>query len=393
MNKTPNFENDGQLFDYVRKFDLNNIPSLENIFSSYNFQFISINELEDIIFNDNILLIDARSEKEHKGTSIPGAINFPVLSTLERRNVGLIYKKYSQIASVKLAIEYSDPKIGNLNRFLIAGNAHSKNIIVYCWRGGGRSKYLTKLIQDLGYESKILIKGIKSYRNNVVKLFNLKPFPYKFLELRGMTGCGKSEILNKLKVKLPTIDLELAARHFSSLFGQIPYKIRDIEPVLSQASFENNIYEQFLYNKFLFRNNSIYLIESESRKVGDFSIPINLYSDMESSPFINIHSSLQSRVKRIENDYFSDKERGIAEIMHILVLKEKFFRKEMSSRHYESAFHALEKGCTRDFSEIMLTKYYDFKYRVKNRNPVADICSDDIDNAICEVKEVYLGIN
>jgi tRNA 2-selenouridine synthase len=393
MDITPFFENDRQLFDYVRNFDLKSIPKLEDIFRAYKFQFIHINVLAEHIFDKDTLLIDARSEKEYNETSIPGAVNFPLLSTYERHNVGLIYKKYSQTASVKLAIDYAMPKNNQLKRFLLENGAGRKNIFIYCWRGGGRSKYLYKMIKDTGFEAKILTGGIKSYRNIAVKLFDSNDFPGKFLELRGMTGSGKTEILNRLTGNIPLFNLELAARHFSSLFGQIPYKIRDIEPVSSQGSFENNIFKQYLFNNFAFPSSHAYLIESESRKVGDFFIPMNMFSKMETSRFINIYSSLESRIKRIEHDYFSDTERGIAEIMRILALKEKFFRKEMSSRHYESAFNALEKGRTSEFCEIMLTRYYDLKYRVKDKNPLAEICSDNIENAVENVIKEYIGIN
>jgi tRNA 2-selenouridine synthase len=389
MQEIPFFENDKQLFDYVRKIDLNTFPALEEIFSTYNFKNIQINELEEILYNDNTLLIDTRSEKEYAETAIPCAINFPVLNIQERHNVGLIYKKYSQKASEYLAIKYAEQKVAQLKKTLVSSAADKRNIIVYCWRGGGRSKYLAKMISDLGYDISVLTKGFKSYRNNIVNYFNLKHIPIKFLELRGMTGCGKTEILRKLMFDLPVIDLEDAARHYSSLFGSIPFIIRGILPVLNQSAFENNIYSQFLYNKLTYPEIPVYLIESESKKVGDFRIPENIYTKIESSQCVNIHASLSSRVKRIETDYFKTKEKGIQEMLNILTLKEKFFRKEMSNKFYDSAQSVLKKGNTSEFCEIMLTKYYDNKYRVKDKNPIANICSDNINEASEEIREVF----
>jgi tRNA 2-selenouridine synthase len=392
MIKAPIFNNDKELFEYVRKFDIKSIPGLEKTFFPYNFRYLDIEMLENIIFDENLLLIDARSEKEYSDTSIPCAVNFPVLNIQERHNVGLIYRKYSRKASVKLAMDYADLKVESLQKFLKSKNAGEKKIIVYCWRGGGRSKYLAKMISDSGYDVSILIKGIKSYRNKAVKLFELNPFPCEFLEIRGMTGCGKTEILRKLMKDLPVIDLEDAARHFSSLFGQIPYNLRNTEPVSGQTAFENNIYSQLLRNKYIFPNNTVHIVESESKKVGDFIIPGNLFSKIETARCINIHSSLSSRIKRIEADYFPDAEKGTNEMMKVLYIKEKFFRKEMSSKYYESATAALKDGKTTEFCEIMLTRYYDSKYRVKDKKPVSDIDSDDMEEALREIKIIYEGL-
>jgi hypothetical protein len=37
----------------------------------------------------------------------------------------------------------------------------------------------------------------------------------------------------------------------------------------------------------------------------------------------------------------------------------------------------------------MLTKYYDNKYRVKDKNPIANICSDNINEASEKIREVF----
>jgi tRNA 2-selenouridine synthase len=377
------------IFDYVRQYDLKSVKSLKEIFINYRFNFIDVNELQKLLFKDDYLLIDARSENEFEETSIPTAQNFPVLLNKERHNVGLVYKNYSDLAAVELASEYAFPKIEKLRLFLKENNAGSKDIIVYCWRGGGRSKYLSKMISDLGYKPKTLLKGIKSYRNIVNDFFHLNDFPVNLLELNGLTGCGKTDIIGALSDSLPVLNLEKSARHFSSLFGFVPYKIRGMNKVKNQSAFENNVYGEYLFNRNCYPGENTYIIESESKKVGDFFIPDILYKAINEAKCINIDSSIESRVARLVNDYFIY-DSGYEEMIKIFTEKEKFFRRELSNVHYNSCLESLNSGNAGQFIYIMLTEYYDLKYKDKGKSPVVIVNSDNIDSAVEEIKSIYL---
>lgn len=382
------FESQKELFEYVRKYDTDSIPALNEILRDYNLRFIEIDELEKLIFNKDILIIDARSPKEFEETHIPVAVNFPVLANEERHNVGLVYKKYSEKAALKLAIEYAEPKAEQLEQFLKDNGAKDKQIIAHCWRGGGRSKYLSKMIIDEGYDVVVLKDGIKSYRNNAVKYFSLNSFPYSLLEISGQTGCGKTEVIRKLSERFPVIDFEKSARHFSSLFGYIPYKIRNYPPVHNQTAFENNIFGEILYNQKFHSEATRYFAESESKKVGDFYIPSPLYSTLENAETIKIQSSFENRVNRIMKDYFDHDNRGLEPMEEIFRKKERFFKKEISGRKYEEALAALKFGDARTFTEIMLN-YYDSRYKEKPKEPIAEISSDDITSCAEEIAMIY----
>jgi tRNA 2-selenouridine synthase len=382
-----------ELFDYVLKFDLNNIPDLNTILNKYSFNFITIEELlKKISAGENILIIDARSEKEFEDTSIPDAVNFPVLKNKERHNVGLIYKRYSQIASIKLAAEYADPKLMVLSDFLLKNNSKSKEIIVHCWRGGGRSKYLAKMIIDCGYKPVILEGGIKSYRRAVNEFFS-KDFPYKLIELSGLTGTGKSELLRALSDEFPVIDLELAARHFSSLFGHVPYKIRRFSPVHDQSAFENNLFGQIITQQKKLEKYPFFLIESESKKVGDFFIPPYIYSKMLDAPTVNIHRNIEVRINQIINDYFSINELGYKEMEKIFIKKDAFFRRELSNKIYDFLLKCLIDRNAYAFTKTIMIEYYDKKYRDKGKTPIASICTDDFSKAKKELTKFLKKIN
>lgn len=382
------FQSDKELFDYVRQYDLKTVKNLKEVFIDYKFNFIEITELQKLLYNDNYLLIDARSEKEYEETSIPTAINFPVLHNTERHNVGIVYKNYSDLAAVQLASEYAIPKTDSLKNFLKDNNAGEREIIVYCWRGGGRSKYLSKMIFDAGYNPKTLANGIKSYRNIVNSFFQLNSFPYSLLELNGLTGCGKTDLINAVSTTLPVVNLEKSARHFSSLFGYVPYKIRGHKQVKNQSVFENNIYGEYIYNLNCHSAQKTYIVESESRKVGDFFIPNMLYSSIESAESIKIEASIESRVKRLTNDYFISSE-GFEEMIRIFKEKETFFRRELSNVYYDECLTSLNSGDSGKFISIMLIEYYDLKYKDKGKSPVATISSDNVEAAAEEIVSIY----
>lgn len=379
------------LFDYVLKFDLNSIPDLNKILEKYNFNHISIDNLLHLVSSrENILIIDARSEKEFDETHIPGSINFPVLKNKERHNVGLIYKKYSPLASIKLASEYADPKIQDLKEFLKINKTQSKKIIVYCWRGGGRSKYLSKMITDCGFEPIILEGGIKSFRKAVNEFF-LKEFPYRLVELSGLTGTGKTDLLRAVSDEIPIIDLEFSARHFSSLFGFVPYKIRMFTPVVSQSAFENEIFSQIITQQYKLEKHNFFLIESESKKVGEYFIPENIYSKMLDASVIISHRNIEVRINHIINDYFGSDNRGQIEMLGIFIKKERFFRQELSNKTYEFLLECINKNDTYMFTKMMINEYYDKKYKEKGKTPLTSICTDDIPSAKKELMK-FLNI-
>jgi tRNA 2-selenouridine synthase len=383
-------KNKKELFEYVRTFDIDKIQSFESIIQNYKWESITIDELFNIIIsNDDFILIDTRSEKEYENSSIPFSLNFPVLSTEERHNVGLIFKTYSQKAALKLAMEFANPKLERLKDFLGKNKAENKKIIINCWRGGGRSSYLAKMICDLGYKPTTLTGGIKSYRNKVNEFFSKQTFPFDLIELSGLTGTGKTELLRIVSEKVPIIDLELAARHFSSLFGFVPYKIKNFKPVANQSAFENNLFSQIIKNKKNFPRQNTFLIESESKKVGDFLIPKPLFDKLLEAPTIKITSSIEQRLKKIVKDYFGDKRKGISEMEKIFRKSDRFFKQQLSNPVYDDLLDKLKAEEIYEFSEIMINKYYDVRYKEKVKTPLAVINSDNIKAAADELIELF----
>lgn len=394
MNK--DFESEKDLFDYVRSKHKQSHFKIKNILSGYNLSTINIYNLLLLLKSDstNILLIDTRSEKEFEESQIPYSKNFPVLNNLERHYTGLIFKKYSNSAAIQLAMEFADPKTDSLKKFLHDNKADKKDIIVHCWRGGGRSGYLAKMIFDAGYNAKTLEGGFKAYRKTVYSFFK-KEFTDELLEITGFTGCGKSEIIEYLSNDLPVIDLETSARHYSSLLGHIPYLIRGFNRVKSQSAFENSLFSQIYFNRNILtgKNYCLYVIESESRRVGNFDIPEMLYQKLESSKCIKLTASIESRIRRIVRDYFGKNYEGIEPMIKVMSEKERYFRQQLSTKLFDELMMLLEKKRVEEFTEIMIREYYDKKYKDKGKNPVAVISTENILQAVKEVKSVYQSLS
>jgi tRNA 2-selenouridine synthase len=386
---------DKQLFEFIRSANISQTPSLKELLSNYQSDTITISDVLTKLrqHKDRLLLIDARSQAEFEDSEIPGAENFPVLTNTERHNVGLIYKKYSQAAALWLALKYAEPKIRDLDKFLSSQSAAEREIIVYCWRGGGRSGYISKMISDLGYKVSILKGGHKSFRRYVNGYFSRKIFPSGLIELTGMTGSGKTMLLKEAGKSIPIIDLENSALHYSSLLGRIPYDIQSIPKVKSQAAFENRIFADITLNMMEgIEEAEVYLIESESKKVGDFIIPEMLFNSMLTAPVIRVDSSIEHRVKRLNRDYFGENNEGIEPMMKIMKEKKTFFRQQLSSSTYEELIANLERCETGKFTEIMLIKYYDVKYKDKGKIPVAVVNADNAGEALIEISETYRKI-
>ncbi|MGB9696897.1 MAG: tRNA 2-selenouridine(34) synthase MnmH [Ignavibacteria bacterium] len=377
MNEKLNFANDRELFAYVRQYNLENVKDLTSLIPEYVLEYISIEEIIEKIKKQELdfILLDARSEKEYEETHIPYALNFPVLSNIERHNVGLVYARYDQRAALLLAKEYADFKINDLDRFLKNHNVDKQVVYIYCWRGGGRSKYLAKMVIDCGYKVKIIHGGIKSFRQLVNKFNSINPFPYNLIEISGLTGVGKTRILRSINKKLATIDLEHSARHFSSLFGYVPYKIRYQQPVYSQTAFENNIFSEILINYSRYQKYPFYLIESESKKVGNFLLPENLYYKLLNALSINIYANIEVRVSFLKEDYFINDE-GRLEMLKIFLEKERFFKQEVGGKLYNELLSNLEENKIDSFIEKMLINYYDVKYRKKQKTPILEVEND-----------------
>jgi len=240
-------------------------------------------------------IIDVRSPLEFAEDHIVGAINCPVLSDLERQKVGTIYKKES---SFKAKIIGSSLTAKNI-AFHIENNFMEKKgswqPLIYCWRGGQRSKAFSIVLSEVGWRTNQLKGGYKEYRHQVINfLDNIGP-KLKITLISGKTGSAKTKILKSIENEGGQIlDLEGLANHKGSLLGKIPDLIQP-----SQKFFESLIFNKI---QKLNLKDKIY-IEAESSKIGNIHIPKSIWKKMIKSPRIEISANVELRAKFLVSDY------------------------------------------------------------------------------------------
>ncbi len=316
----------------------------------------------------NTLLIDTRTPKEFLEDNIPGAVNYPLFSDEERIIIGTLYKKDETKAYKEGITIYNNKVIQFIESFKKLDK--NKTIIVYCWRGGMRSKTIAELITNLGYDVYQLNGGYKSFRKYIRDFFDEYTPPFKFIVLQGYAGCGKTDILQKIK---PSIDLEGLAQHRSSIFGAIGLK-----PV-SQKRFESRLWVQ-LTN---LNDEKKVFIEGEARKIGDVYLPQKIFDKMRSSETILITTNMKNRTKRIIDEYFTHN------ADEFLKEKIKTLREAISTKTVEKLLEHMNKKEYEPVTEYLLKEYYDPKYTYffKEQKYSEIIDYENIQDAIIKLQE------
>jgi len=183
----------------------------------------------DTINQENYVFIDVRSPKEYKEATISGAINIPLFDDDEREKVGTVYKEKGPHKASQIGLEIVSPKIPVLMESINNSIEYQQKPIFFCWRGGMRSKTMATLY-DLIYPREVyrLEGGYRAYREFILQKIEETRIEIPVFVLHGMTGVGKTLLLDKLKNKgIFTINLEGLAGHRGSIFGGIG----DVNPV------------------------------------------------------------------------------------------------------------------------------------------------------------------
>ena len=140
-------------------------------------------QLESIVPNTFDTIIDVRSPDEYKEDHIQGAINLPVLSNEERSVIGRIYTQESKFEARKLGAKYISKNISKHLAGLLSQKESHWTALIYCWRGGQRSRSLGLILSEIGWRTQILEGGYKSYRRLIVNNLYKKPNPKLHLKI------------------------------------------------------------------------------------------------------------------------------------------------------------------------------------------------------------------
>ncbi len=369
----------------AHKDEISKLSSLKEEYPDSELQLIEPQNWLDTPKGKTTITIDCRSEKEYEEAHLPGAVNYPILNNKERDEVGFLYKHFSPQAALFHANSVADSKKDEIKKFVDEIKAQVKDsgdIFVYCWRGGARSAAFSHILKDAGLSVQKIIGGYKGFRAIVHTALYENPEQFKFIVLSGLTGCGKTEILEKVVERVPVLDIELAALHASSLFGEIRFKGK-ANSVTSQQHFETRLFMQLYRAKTEFKGLPV-LTESESRKISRFEIPIPLFDHLITSPVITLNTTLEDRAKRTCREYFYDG----GELVRKVVAETNHFYKVLGAKKIEFLLDLIDTKKGEEFCYWFLKEYYDVHYKSFYKNDLITVDNSDIEKSIEEIVKV-----
>ncbi|UVI32823.1 tRNA 2-selenouridine(34) synthase MnmH [Paenibacillus spongiae] len=310
------------------------------------FQDLTIEELLELQRKGEVELIDVRSPSEYAESTIPGSVNIPIFDDAERAEVGTLYKQESIEAAKDKGLEIVSRKLPAFIR-AISDTEHARKV-VFCWRGGMRSKTSATLASLMGLRMYRLTGGFRAYRKWVVqKLEGISELPPCYV-INGYTGTGKTELLNRLEqLGYPVINLEAMAQHRGSIFGHIGTRPNN------QKSFES-----LLIQALIRLENAPYLIvEGESKRVGKVVLPDFIMKAKEKGTALFVEIPFEARVANLINDYnpkdykeeYLKSFARIEKRIHTPVAAE--IRRSLQEEQYDDA------------ARLLLEHYYDPRYQ------------------------------
>jgi tRNA 2-selenouridine synthase len=309
-----------------------------------------------LIFKNDVPLIDVRAPIEFGAGSFPCSVNFPIMNDEDRHLVGTRYKEQGQEAAIQLGHERVCGKIKaeRVNAWL---KFKHKNplAMLYCFRGGLRSRTAQQWIKESGTEIEIIPGGYKALRRYLIDVIESESKNRKLIVMAGRTGSGKTSVLKKMGNHF--LDLEKYAHHKGSSFG-----ILGTQP--TQINFENQIAVDLIKQDV----NSFTVVESESIMIGSVLIPRVWFNKMYSSPMIVLERSMEDRVSHIIQEYVIEEKKTLSFMLDALSrIKKKLgglhyemIRKQMLAAYDSPDSHTGESH--RTWVESLLVHYYDQFY-------------------------------
>jgi len=324
-----------------------------------------------------INLIDVRSPAEYEHDSIPTAVNIPLLDNDERAKVGTCYVQEGPKEAKLLGVDLVSPKLPTFIRDFLKLKENNRMTVAYCWRGGLRSNSSAGLARLAGMQVYTIKGGYKAFRNMVGDFFKDFSDDYSFINFYGATGCAKSVVLRTLESQgLPVLDLERAAAHKGSSFGDVDEPEYDL---VTQKNFESKLWHTFYQH-----GTGKYLVEGESMRIGKVSVPKPLFTKMMESISVVADAPLDFRIAFTIENYKPD--RCIEEIRVSLARLKKYIGKSQ----VDELSAMLDRKDFETFTKVLLESYYDPLYfRSIPEKPDYVIKYDSIKQAEEQLAEIY----
>jgi tRNA 2-selenouridine synthase len=300
-------------------------------------------------FENYDLIIDARCEREFAEDHIPGAINLPVVNNDEYAEVGTLHRT-DKMHAYLIGVSYSLKNISHYLDTVIATRPRHGRILVYCFRGGKRSRLWFDALDTIGYKVDRLPGGWKSYRHWVNEQLEGCPRKFVYRVLSGPTGCGKTRLLDQLTAEgAQVLDLEALAAHRGSVIGAIP----------GTAQPTQKYFDSLLLQKLsTFSTARPVWVEAESKKIGNVQLPPSLLETMRSTgTLLHVDAPMTERVRLWREDYTHferDPDSLIQRLVHL--------RSLVGGKEFELWQRLAEERKIPELFERLMVRHYDPSY-------------------------------
>ena len=241
-------------------------------------------------------LLDVRAPVEYDQGHFPQSVNLPLLDDEQRKLVGMRYKAAGQDAAIELGWSLASEELREQKqKAWLAWLDANPDGVLYCFRGGLRSRLSQQLIGEAGRQVRCIPGGYKAMRTFLLAEIARASSELPLVLVSGRTGVGKTRLLRQLP---NFIDLEKRACHRGSAFGALIGR----RPV--QISFENAVAVDMLKNRHV--NAPKVFVEDEGRLIGRVHLPLELQVAMKAAPLVVLETDIDTRIDNVLKDYVTD---------------------------------------------------------------------------------------
>ena len=300
-------------------------------------------------------VIDVRSPSEFAEDHIPGAINLPVLDDAERAVIGTLHRQEGEFEARRQGASLISANIAQHLKEHFGDKARNYRPMVYCWRGGQRSRSFATVLEAIGWRTTLVKGGYKSFRLFIRGELEQACAKLQPIILAGLTGSGKTKILRQMmeSSSLQALDLEGLANHRGSLLGDEVNINNARQP--GQKRFETVIVHAM---EALDLARPVFF-ESESKRIGSVSVPECLWRKMIAAPVVTVEMPILERARFLvsEYDHFVGDPGQLLAKLPVL--------KRMHGASVVAEWESLTKqGKWLVLAESLLERHYDPSYRL-----------------------------
>ena len=346
------------------------------------------------LFLNNIPLMDVRAPVEFNHGAFLNTENIPLLDDEQRHIIGKQYKDAGQDEAIELGLKLATPEIRaqRLKAWKQFVSANPDGYL-YCFRGGLRSRTTQAWLKEQGVDYPLIKGGYKAMRRYLLDQLDTSVAQIPFVILSGLTGSGKTRVLNKTRYH---VDLEGLANHRGSAFGR---DVLGYQPAPIQ--WENELSIACLKYRHQFPGAAV-LLEDEGRMIGRVNIPTGFYEKMLQAPRIILETSHEQRIQITRQDYITDDwpsyqyhygEEAENRFSSFVLDSLTRIKKRLGGDRYQLIYQLFENALARLFEtgesdgfdegiSLLLLEYYDpmYEYQLKKKDveivfkgPEADI--------------------